>query len=338
MSLQRKGMYFNLVENIHKNRHNGQLNTAAMSRMAAAMPFLEEFPILIHWESFARNPHPTAVEWVDKKAEELSRSFFHREDIYNQSFWNAVSTNPEAINTLVLYPERMSLRHVAKNPRSMHPPLFRLWGHRAREDLFDWSAWCMNVRPCRDGVDDTADAAEQRLWNFLEEHLDCIDWTQLSSNPHTILFLLERHPENIDWMTLAENPHDLALDRLEQEANRPSETMGGDTMMPMMPWFRHLCANTNPRAIALLVHHHPDPTSPLWNWHALSANSSEAAVSLLLQHPEYIHWDMLCTNPNHEALSLLDAHPERVSWAFLSSNPSEAWWSCAAGEAFFLLK
>jgi hypothetical protein len=318
-------MYSSLVEHLHRNKD--KLNTMSLSKMPSAMPFLDEFPMYIHWESFASNPHPTAVKWMDAKAKEIyqEKSFFYRmEDTYNCPFWNAVSANPEAIHTLLSYPENMSLHHVARNPRCMYPPLFRLWGHRAREPDFDWEAFCHKVQPTG-GDGDEGDGGQRRLWTFLEEHKDCIDWSNLSRNPHTIPFLLERHPEKIHWMMLADNPHDRALDLLEQQP--PGEI-----------WFRQLCANTNPRAMALLQRYHPDPFAPIWNWWALSANPSDAAVALVLQYTDYIQWHKLSSNPHPEALALLDAHPERISWGFLSSNPSEALWSCAAGEAMYVFK
>lgn len=138
--------------------------------------------------------------------------------------------------------------------------------------------------------------------------LNLITFTELPNAFPFIRKYLDRYPLS----TILEHPirtyfskNTEALDFLEEH--------------PEKIHFYHLCANKNPRAIAIL---RENLDKILWD--ILSSNPCDAAIDLLLEHPDRIDYNSMCFNPNPRAIVLVYENLHRIDyfgWRLLSRNP-----------------
>lgn len=185
---------------------------------------------------------------------------------------------------------------------------------------FDWVALCNNTNP------NVIQLLSKHVHRFIN---DKNAWEALSSNPSAMPLLIA-HPDKIDWFSLCSNPSGVSLveevlrrgnaAEIEEKVNWFGLSFNPNAMDLIEAnldkvFYPTLCANTNPRAIPLIL-----ANMDKVNWAALSANPS--AVSILAANLDKVHWPSLCTNPSPDAVLLVQANLDKAEWVQVCKNPS----------------
>ena len=118
--------------------------------------------------------------------------------------------------------------------------------------------------------------------DYLSNHMDEIDWRELTLNPNAIP-LIEKNLDRIDWEWLSSNPN--AIPILEKNQDK----------------IKNGLLSMNPNAIPLLEQN-PEKI----DWYMLSRNPK--AVHILKQNLDKVNWQQLCCNRSREAMQLLEEH------------------------------
>ena len=108
--------------------------------------------------------------------------------------WDALSSNPNAIDLLMANKDKIDWFNLSKNPNAIHLL-------EANQDMIDWS----NLSKNSNAID------------LLKANQDKINWSNLSKNPNAIE-LLEKNEDKIDWSKLSKNPN--AIDLLEANKDK----------------------------------------------------------------------------------------------------------------------
>jgi hypothetical protein len=187
-----------------------------------------------------------------------------------------------------------------------------------------------------------------------------INWYHLSANPaDAALDLLEKHPDRICPFQLGRNTNpraarlfdkykftryggslspnsaDYALDWLE--ANRSQiewdylASNSSPRALEMMEnnwcgqiYLSNLFINPSDRAIQLACKHFTlEYILSTQGKSILSANPCDAALDILLNHPDAINWQYFSTNPSPRAVQHLAKQPDKIDWQLIFQNPSE---------------
>ena len=102
-------------------------------------------------------------------------------------YWDALSSNPNAIHLLEANQHKINWSNLSKNPNAIH--LLEANKHR-----INWANLSKNPNAI----------------HLLEENQDKINWANLSKNPNAI-HLLEANKDKIDWSDLSKNPNAIEL-------------------------------------------------------------------------------------------------------------------------------
>jgi len=108
-------------------------------------------------------------------------------------YWDALSSNPNAIHLLESNQDKINWSNLSKNPSAIHLL-------KANQHKIDWS----NLSKNPNAID------------LLEANQDKIDWCNLSKNPNAI-HILEANKEQIDWSKLSKNPNAIDLLKANKE-------------------------------------------------------------------------------------------------------------------------
>lgn len=177
---------------------------------------------------------------------------------------------------------RMSDVYLCRNPAARHILIKNSYKNKISDCGYCWFELCSR-NPC--------------VIDHLEQHLDCVNWVQLSSNPAAIHILKQNNGSIIHWDRLSNNEN--AIELLMENIDK-------------INWYL-FNLNPNPLAVEYLEQH---PEKIIWQ--SLSANP--AAIHLLEANPEKIDWAYLSANP--AAIHLLEANPEKTIYKFLAVNPN----------------
>jgi hypothetical protein len=280
--------------------------------------------------------------------------------------WTVLSANPHAIPLLKKYIYMMRWDYLGSNPNAhliykMFPviPTFN-------KDILDLDnmTFCGYygapfIKRHMDQMDEfhwESVARWNRDMDFLEEHLDFLDWQDLSINEYA-LPLFEKYPEDVNWNMISKNPG--AIPFIEKHLAKVGTTDS------KVNWNLLSC---NENALPILERNidkihwdlfskHPDFHSFLIkyphvieeyqiheyvDWSELSTRSDaiplleqylnhvdwfevstlECMLPFLLKHPEHIDWSGLSVN--EDAIALLEENLDKIDWENVSHNKN-AW-------------
>ena len=209
--------------------------------------------------------------------------------------WGYLSKNPNAIDMLKMYPNKIDWVWLSSNP---NPEAIELL--KANLENIDWGFLSMNPN---------SEAIE-----LLKANPDNINWDMLSGNSNPIAVqLLKENPDEIHWGNLSGNSNPNAIKLLEKRINENNK-IDEDEFEDDFDYFDKIDwdkLSANPNAIRLLKAN-PEKI----NWEGLSANPN--SFELLKKYPEKIVWEDLSLNRN--AIKLLKKYPKKINWTSLSSN------------------
>jgi len=118
------------------------------------------------------------LDWVSSKV-----SFHcHNNSMISVSYWQNISGNPNAIQLLETYPDKINWDSLSKNPNAIHIL-------EANQYEICWEELSKNPNSI----------------HLLETNLDKINWILLSGNPNAIN-ILKANKDKIDWYLFSENP------------------------------------------------------------------------------------------------------------------------------------
>ena len=109
-------------------------------------------------------------------------------------YWDALSSNPNAIHLLEANKDKIDWSNLSKNPNAIH--LLEANKHR-----INWANLSKNPNAI----------------HLLEENQDKINWANLSKNPNAI-DLLKANQDKINWSKLSKNPN--AIELLEKNKDK----------------------------------------------------------------------------------------------------------------------
>jgi len=137
------------------------------------------------------------------------------------------------------------------------------------------------------------------IMDLLYDHLDELDWSELSKNPFSFP-LLSKYPEYIDWWYMCQNTSLEVMNMLEEK---------------YMMYVQWLPLSSNPSAINILK-----KNLNMIDKAALNINPN--AFEILRDHPEFIDYRALCSNQSKEAINIIEKNIRRedISFELLSSN------------------
>ena len=122
--------------------------------------------LLVYWDALSSNPN--AIDLLEANQHKIN--------------WSNLSKNPNAIQLLEANQDKINWSNLSKNPNAIH-----LLG--ANQDKIDWSNLSKNPNAIQ----------------LLKINKDKIDWSKLSKNPNAI-DLLEANKDKIDWSNIYRNP------------------------------------------------------------------------------------------------------------------------------------
>jgi len=280
----------NLIPYLCEEEHINIIDWSSLSNNPNALEMLKQNMCCIDWQNICLNPHPEAIELIQKHHEEyLQRWNEKRRRIpYDMVLsWENLSQNPSAIKFLKKYPTN-TLWSKQEPPYDPHEDDVDYKGNPYFENLHsDYEINWLYL------------SGNRKATKILKKNPENIDWCWLSRNTsHKAIKLLKKFPQNINWYWLSQNPS--AMDVIEENLDK-------------VDW-RQLCKNPN------AMHLFEDNTIEI-EWSYLSANPN--AIDILEQYREKIDWRWLCKNPN--AAFYLEENIEnkfdKLDWQWLSENP-----------------
>jgi hypothetical protein len=166
---------------------------------------LEKNEDKISWIQLSKNPHPRAIELLEKHIQSRAQTGF-----LDEVEWNWVSANPSALPLLEKYPHEIKWGFASSNLGIL--PLLE-----KNPDKIHWETLCMMICPALlPFLEKYLYKLCHHCWYFLSSLPDAvpllekypllIDWGQLSRNPGA-LHLLSQRPEKIDMHHLSANPN-----------------------------------------------------------------------------------------------------------------------------------
>ncbi len=163
------------------------------------------------------------------------------------------------------------------------------------------------------------------VMEFLNNHIDKIDWKSLSANPSAIE-IIKRNLDKIDYISISANTHPEAISILERNLDlyfddfcwlrisaNPSAIEIIKRNLDKINYFA-ICTNTNPEAISILE---TIIDGLIQNRNIPSATQDISHIDLLLN---LISWRSLSENP--AAISLLEKYADNVVPHELLKNPN----------------
>uniref|UniRef100_A0A6C0L8U0 Uncharacterized protein n=1 Tax=viral metagenome TaxID=1070528 RepID=A0A6C0L8U0_9ZZZZ len=271
---------------------------------------------------------------------------------------NSLSYNPDAIDLLDKYPDKIDWQEIASNPNNEGSVrLIRkyIFGNNQKSSKsnskykkfandIDWAVLSSNPYAIdlleaiiKEGG---ADATNNR-----------VDWYLFSSNKEAIPILSKpEYRKHIDWAVLSSNPSAIDLLKDKWEEDKQIKRVDVEQYNNLKDYENIVAWNIlsgNPNAIDLLRKKirdekkmSPEDYDSLEDnekiaWDILSANSE--AIALLEKNPDKIVWLNLSSNQNPKAIKLLKERVEyenslsieeyrklsnKVNWLFLSNNPN----------------
>jgi hypothetical protein len=232
---------------------------------------------------------------------------------------NSLLYNPDAIDLLDKYPDKIDWREIASNPnnegsvRLIKKYIFsnNLKSSKSNSKYkkfandIDWAALSNNPYAIdlleaiiKEGG---ADATNNR-----------VDWYLFSSNKEAIPILSKpEYRKHIDWAVLSSNPSAIDLLKDKWEEDKQIKKVDVEQYNNLRNYENIVAWNIlsgNPNAIDLLQKKIREERKMLpEDYNSLEDN-------------EKIAWDILSANP--EAITLLEKNPDKIDWIYLSNNSS----------------
>ena len=119
-------------------------------------------------------------------------------------YWDALSSNPNAIDLLEANQHKINWSNLSKNPSAIHLL-------EANKHKIDWSNLSKNpnaidlLKINKDKIDWSNLSKNPNAIQLLKANKDKIDWSKLSKNPNAI-DLLKANKDKIDWSNIYRNP------------------------------------------------------------------------------------------------------------------------------------
>ena len=169
------------IDNMHPRKRR-IINWSVLSVNPGALDILEANPHKVDWSIIALNPNPRAIQLMINHCPPSE---------YN---WEDISSNPHAAELFSKswYVGYVDLRTFCKNPHDGVLDIIEGWTETGLFTREKWSNLSGNTNP--------------RAIQLLKNHVNKIDWKELSANP-SAFDLLKSHPHEIRFDTIASNPH-----------------------------------------------------------------------------------------------------------------------------------
>jgi hypothetical protein len=272
------------VSLIEKNKDKYEINWNMLSSMSEAMPILEKNLDKINWKELCRNKG--AIHLLKKNINKIN--------------WNYLSTNPSAIDFLEENIDHINWEYLHQNPKGAKI----LLKYQDKIDLSnEINPDCLielyegNIE-ISDYEDDSVISFLSRSTSnirFLEEHIDKVNWYELSKNPHAIP-ILEKNIDKIFWKTLCLNTS--AIHLIEQNLGK---IFGNKDSQ--MSW---IFLSSNKNAIHLIEQ----------NLKGIEFDSN----GIPYQGKCKLNWSLLSSNES--AMHILEKYPEKIDYIQISANIS----------------
>jgi len=223
----------------------------------------------------------------------------------NKLYWDALSTNPNAIDLLKEHQDKINWGYLSTNPNAIDLL-------KENQDKINW-----------DLLHSNSNAIE-----ILDYNEDKINWCMLSSNINAIHLIKKRIiyeynltfeeyiklKNKVNWSAICKYPYinivHILKERIQYEKNLSKNNYNKLEYNEIINW-RNISAN--PNAIELLKENQDKI-----HWDILSSNPN--AIEILKNNQKYINWLRLSKNPN--AIELLKNNKDKIYWGELSDNPN----------------
>jgi phosphoribosylanthranilate isomerase len=282
-------------EEYNKLDDNYKINWLKLSKNPAAIDILKKYPKDIVWCSLCDNTNPSAVDMILKRVEYEKQLPPYPEHNGNDEYgfyriwWDRLSCNehPQIIEMLK---ERIELEKNEEHYITLNA-----------NDKIDWVQLSANKNP--DAI------------RLLEDNLEKIDWSVLSSNPAAIE-LLKANYAKIIWRYLSINPNafELIKDRVDYEESLQTEEYYKLGIYNRLSW-KYLSGNSC--AIELLK---ANPNRIDWRELTVNPNAIEMLKTKPIGICDFDFYVGLCINPN--AIEILKENKDLIIWKYLSCNPN----------------
>lgn len=282
----------------------------------------------LYMDVVATNPNKATLQFL------ISISEFDKTQIYynwcgvlmpwDHEIWRAISVNPDAIDILEKYPNRIDWINFCRNtsPRAIK---------RLRENLdkIDWPVFSQNSSP--------------EAVKLMMEHPHKICWQgfSLNTSPLAIEFLSE-HPDKIVWSYLVSNTSPEALNLIKIHKPR-NKTVADD-------WIHWIGFLRNPAALSILktkidvlknhdesmryvLYQNPNPDifqlikeipdeEILWEYLALFHPKIYRTYKTSTHDTDYIISHLHCMSMEPDIIDLIETNQDRMYWEDFSKNPA----------------
>lgn len=163
---------------------------------------------------------------------------------------------------------------------------------RINKDKIDYNEICKN-------------SCVNYIFDLLEEHIDDLDWIELSKNKNAVTFLI-KHRQYIDWWSACQNESMEMMNFLEKN----------------FKFIKWLPLSANPSAIHILKKHLNMVDKSM-------ININTKFFEILKDNPDMINYEILCSNNSYEAMDIINKiikdpynrNNRYISYELLSANP-----------------
>jgi hypothetical protein len=255
--------------------HEDKLDWNNLNINSNAITMLEENPEQINWKRICKNPN--AIHLIQ---EQISRDSTLID-------WKTLSANPNAIDILQQNIDKIwwPLMVQNRNPNALNIIRQQYTIHPSAIDDYCWPP--LSENPI---------AVE-----FLQEHIDKIDWYSICVNPNAIHLIRDKlrdDPNAINWKGLCKNTNPEVIPLIQtQLAQNPGSIDG-----------RALC--NNPNAIPLIEQQIRDDPNFRFYEIATNPNAIHLIEEQLRTDPSKMPLDLLCGNIN--AMHIIETKMDEI--------------------------
>jgi hypothetical protein len=251
-------------------------------------------------------PKKTLLDWIDPYKLDISRicgnpnSIDFIEDLISidplfidQLSWNDLSSNPNAINFIKKFPNKI---HWPSLCRNNHPEAVKMI--LENPDKISWSDLNLNT--------------SKEILSLVKTN-NKIDWFNIVKNPSADDFIEEFFNLKSQNLTLLPNSDEYDYVCWMRICSNPLAGKYLKNFFDKINW-NNLSENPDPEAIKLLK-----SNEKLIDWNAFSANINPEAIQMLIENPKKIYWYNFSENPS--AISVIAQNKSDICYPSLSKNP-----------------
>jgi len=315
------------------------------SRQPQYINIIEQNPRNLNWENLLLNPN--AIHIIQKNFKKLENNdlynlacnpnaidiikeylYSHFKDLDDdESFWEQLSSNPNACSILLDHVENINWESLATNPNIKYiftnlmiqkNKLTQNYLNTLNDENIIDISYFDNLYNLHDDFIESLSSnpnAIQILEKISGENYEKLSWYNLSINPKAIN-IIKKNKDKIIWDYLSSNPNaiDLIVEQIEkdniledlQPAKKIKKSFSfGNTELSFIGIGYSIPKNYIPYKNIGEI-----------NWEKLSSNIN--AVHILEKNVHKIDWNMLSSNIN--AINIIEKNLNKISWDILSSN------------------